>query len=136
MNIQNNSAKITTSVENIISGIYASDFASKNVDLNIDTMGVLNYVSGMKIRLTFVDSFDDDDVSEWRDIAYKNGASNLSVKCNTSSGAIDLNIEYKGISSKQIDVKWIARIFSVILASWSYHQLHLLNQDRYPFPSV
>jgi len=136
MNIPNNSAKISNSVENIINDLYASEFASNNVDLNVEALGVLNYTSGMKLRLTFVDSFNDDDVSEWKEIVYKHGASHLSVKCNTSSGEIDLNIEYKGIVSKTLDIKWIARIGSLLLASWSYHQLHLLNQERYPFPSA
>lgn len=136
MNIPNNSAKISNSVENIINDLYDSEFASNNVDLNVEALGVLNYTSGMKLRLTFVDSFNDDDVSEWKEIVYKHGASHLSVKCNTSSGEIDLNIEYKGIVSKTLDIKWIARIGSLLLASWSYHQLHLLNQERYPFPSA
>ena len=136
MNVHNNSAKISKSVENIIADLYASEFASNNVDLNVEVLGVLNYTSGMKLRLTYVDSFCDKDVTEWKEIIDKNGASHISVKCNTSSGAIDLNIEYKGISSKTLDIRWILRVGSVLLASWSYHQLHHFNPERYPFPNA
>ena len=135
MNVPNTPANISTSVHNIVSDLLQSEFADQNVDLQIDVMGVLNYTSGMKIRLTFVDSFSDDDVNEWREIARKNGASNLTTRVNTSSGHIDLNIEYKGVSSSKISSKWLLRTLSILVASWSYQQLHLVNQERYPWPS-
>lgn len=135
MNIPNTSAKISTSVQHIVADLYASEFAENNVDLTIDVMGVLNYTTGMKLRLTFVDSFDDDDVVEWKEIAYKRGATQLTTRVNTSSGHIDLNIEYKGVVGRSLNLKWLTRVGSLILASWSYHQLHLLNHERYPFPT-
>lgn len=134
MNVPNVSANISTSVNNIVSDLHQSDFADNNVDLQIEVMGVLNYKTGYKLRMTFVDSFCDNDVQEWRDIARKNGAYDLTTRVNTSSGYIDLNIEYKSGSSKRISSKWLLRVFSLAVASWSYQQLHLLNQDRYPSP--
>jgi len=135
MNIPNTSAKISTSVQHIVAGLYASEFAENNVDLVIDVMGVLNYTTGMKLRLTFVDSFDDDDVKEWKEIAFKHGAVRLSTRVNTSSGHIDLNIEYKGTVASSLNIKWLMRVVSLLLASWSYQQLHLLVPGRYPLPS-
>jgi hypothetical protein len=136
MNIHNTPANISTSVQNIVADLHSSEFADANVDLQIDTMGVLNYTIGMKLRMTFVDSFNDDDIAEWRDIARKHGAKNLTTRVNTSSGHIDLNIEYLNGSSSKISTKWLLRAVSILAASWSYHQLHLLNHVRYPFPSA
>ena len=136
MNIPNTSAKISTSVQNIMTDLYASDFAQNNVDLSIDAMGVLNYTSGMKLRLTYVDFFDDNDIAEWKEIASRHGATQLTTRVSTSSGHIDLNIEYKGIDKSLLNIKWLTELGSILLISWSYHQLHLLNHERYPFPTV
>jgi len=137
MNVHNTPANISTSVHNIVADLHASEFADANVDLQIDTMGVLNYTVGMKLRMTFVDSFNDDDIAEWREIARRHGAKNLTTRVNTSSGHIDLNIEYKGgSSSSKISTKWLLRAASIIVAGWSFQQLHLLNPERYPFPNA
>ena len=90
MNVPNTPANIGRSVENIVADLHSSEFADANVDLNIDIMGVLNYTSGMKLRLTFVDCLTDEDMEEWRAIAIKNGASGIKTKVNTGSGLIDL----------------------------------------------
>ena len=87
MNVPNTPANIGRSVENIVADLHISEFADANVDLNIDIMGVLNYTSGMKLRLTFVDEY----MEEWRAIAIKNGASGIKTKVNTGSGHIDNN---------------------------------------------
>jgi hypothetical protein len=136
MNVPNTPANISTSVRNIVTDLHASEFAGANVDLTIDVLGVLNYTSGMKIRMTFVDEFCDEDVQEWREIVSRQGASGVTIKVNTSSGYIDLNIEYKGVSSSKLSSKWLLRAVSIIAASWSYQQLHLLNPGRYPFPTA
>ena len=136
MNVPNTPANISTSIQNIVTDLLSSEFAESNVDLNVDVMGVLNYTSGYKLRMTFVDSFCDDDVAEWREIAHKNGASCLRTKVNTSSGHIDLNIEYKGGHGVSLNKQWLIRAVSLMVASWSYQQLHILNQVRYPFPTV
>ena len=57
MNVSNVPAHVIQSVEYIIDDLYKSDFAEQNVDLQIDTVGVLNYTTGIKLRLTYVDSF-------------------------------------------------------------------------------
>ena len=83
----NTPANIGRSVENIVADLHNSEFVDTNVDLNIDIMDVLNYTSGMKLRLTFVDEY----MEEWRAIAIKNGASGIKTKVNTGSGHIDNN---------------------------------------------
>ena len=65
---------IEQSVKNIIAGLYDSDFAAENVDLTIEDIGKLNYSLGRKLRLKFVDNFENDDIEEWRLIASENGA--------------------------------------------------------------
>jgi len=87
MNVPNTPANIGRSVENIVADLHNSEFVDTNVDLNIDIMDVLNYTSGMKLRLTFVDEY----MEEWRAIAIKNGASGIKTKVNTGSGHIDNN---------------------------------------------
>ena len=134
MNVPNTPANIGRSVENIVADLHSSEFADANVDLNIDIMGVLNYTSGMKLRLTFVDCLTDEDMEEWRAIAIKNGASGIKTKVNTGSGLIDINIEYKGVSSGSINSKWLLRAVLLLVGSWSYQQLNLLNPERYPSP--
>ena len=134
MNVPNVPANISTSVNNIVTDLYQSEFADSNVDLQIDVIGALNYKTGYKLRMTFVDSFEDNDVAEWREIARKNGASDIKTRVNTSSGYIDINIEYKSGSTTKISRVWILRAMSILVASWSYQQLHLLNQGRYPLP--
>ena len=136
MNVHNTPANISTSVQNIVADLHSSEFADANVDLQIETMGVLNYTVGMKLRMTFVDSFNDDDIAEWREIARKHGAKNLTTRVNTSSGHIDLNIEYLNGSSSKISTRWLLRAASILVAGWSYQQLHLLNPERYQFPSA
>jgi len=136
MNVPNTPANISTSIQNIVTDLLSSEFAESNVDLNVDVMGVLNYTSGYKLRMTFVDSFCDDDIDEWRAIVHKNGACSLRTKVNTSSGHIDLNIEYKGGRGSSLNKQWLLRAVSLLVASWFYQQLHALNQVRYPFPTV
>lgn len=135
MNVSNVPAHVLQSVEYIIDDLYKSDFAEQNVDLQIDIVGVLNYTTGIKLRLTYVDSFEDEDVVEWRTIAKRHGSSGLKTRVQTSSGNIELNIEYKGKSTTKVNSIWMLRTLLVLVASWSYHQLHLLENDRYPFPT-
>lgn len=124
-------AAIKQSVQHITDALYASEFAQKNVDVQIDTIGILNYTIGVKLRLSYVDTFDDDDVQSWRAIAEHHGATGLKTRVNTSSGDIDLNIEYK---KKTVKSQWLLRSAMLLLASWSYHQLHIMNEVRYPLP--
>jgi hypothetical protein len=135
MNVSNLPAHVIQSVEYIINDIHASDFAENNVDVQIDMVGVLNYTNGVKLRLTFVDSFEDEDVHEWRKIARSHGASDIKTRVHTSSGNIDLNIEYKGPGKTSIPKIWMLRSVLILVASWSYHQLYLLESDRYPSPT-
>ena len=132
MNVSNLPAHIIQSVEYIINDLHASDFADQNVDVNIDMVGVLNYTMGVKLRLTFVDSFEDDDVCEWRNIARSHGASGIKTRVHTSSGNIDLNIEYKRRAPGHWT--WMIRPAMLALASLSYHQLHNIHAERYPLP--
>lgn len=137
MNVPTASAKIRQCTDRIIGDLMRSDFASHNVDLQIEIVGVLNYTEGYKIRFTYVDSFEDRDVLEWREIAALHGAKNVNTRVNTSSGHIDLNIEYKGpTGSFKFNKLWLLRVCSLMVASWSYQQLHLLNERQYPWPSV
>lgn len=135
MNISKLPAHVSQSVDYIINDIYDSDFAENNVDVQIDMVGVLNYTNGVKLRLTYVDSFEDDDIHEWRKIAESHGASGIKTRVHTSSGNIDLNIEYKGPGKTSVDKLWMVRSILILVASWSYHQLHLLESDRYPSPT-
>ena len=123
------------SVQLIIQDLYKSDFSEHNADLNIDIVGYLNYTQGVKLRLTYVDSFEDDDVHEWREIARKHGAFNLKLRVNTSEGNIDLNIEYKRFA-KNISSTWMLRVLFFLIAVSSYHYLHQLNPVRYPLPEM
>jgi hypothetical protein len=125
---------IDQSISSIISDLYESDFASDNVDLDIQQLGDLNYTIGKKLRMTFVDTFEDTDVDEWRIIASKNGASDICVKVNTSTGHIDLNIEYKRQNVSGNKKQWILKSTSLIMAMWSWYHLHLLVPERYPLP--
>ena len=136
MNVPTLPAEISQSVDHIINDLYDSNFGHNNVDLQIDIVGVLNYTVGMKLRLTFVDSFEDDDIKEWQDISRSRGAYSIKTKINTSSGNIDLNIEYKGLDQKINYKPWIWRTLLLFLMSWSYHQLHLLASEKYPLPIV
>jgi len=135
MNVSNLPAHVSQSVEYIINDIHASYFAENNVDVEINMVGVLNYTTGVKLRLTFVDSFGDDDIHEWQQIARSHGASAIKTRVQTSSGNIDLNIEYKGPGKTSIPKIWMFRSILILVASWSYHQLYLLENDRYPFPT-
>ena len=132
MNVNTLPAEISQSVECIIDDLYDSNFGQNNVDLNIQTVGILNYTVGMKLRLTYIDTFQDDDIDEWKNIAIKRGASSIKTKIDTSSGYVDLNIEYKRLHEKHNYKQWIIRSGLILLASWSYHQLHLLESDKYP----
>lgn len=137
MNVPTASAKIRQCTDLIIIDLFSSEFAQKNVDLQIEIVGVLNYTDGMKIRFTFVDVFGDEDVAEWREIARRHGAKKVSTRVNTSSGNIDLNIEYKGSSgSFKFNKVWLLRICSLVVVSWSYQQLHMGNPQRYPWLSA
>ena len=121
------------SIKNIIDGLYASDFAAENVDLTIEDIGNLNYILGKKLRLRFVDSFENDDVEEWGAIAHEHGAQ-LTFSMNTSNGNIDLNIEFEYIkkTKPRINPTWLAKFsISVLTAAWSYNRLNQLNPERY-----
>ncbi len=135
MNISNPTlpAHIKQSANNIVDALYESNFAQNNVDLNIDVIGILNYTTGVKLRLTFMDTFQDEDVDEWRSIARQYGATGLKTKVDTSTGNIDMNIEYK--RHVYFSKIWMIRSALIALASLSYHQLHLLHGERYPLPS-
>lgn len=133
MNISNPSlaGHLKQSAQQIVSALYESDFASTNVDLSVDMVGILNYTTGVKLRMSFVDSFEDDDIDEWRRIAFSYGATGMKTRVDTSSGNIDLNIEYK---RRDVSTKlWWIRSATILLATWSYHQLHLVNHERYPW---
>lgn len=126
---------IDQSIHKIVDDIYASDFAADNVDLNIQQLGELNYTLGTKLRMNYVDTFEDTDVNEWRAIAVNNGATGICVRVNTSTGNIDLNIEYKRTSSNFNTKTWLLRSTSLAMAAWSWYQLHALVPDRYPLPT-
>lgn len=134
MNVSNVPARVMQSVEYIIDDLYKSNFAESNVDLQIDILGALNYTTGIKLRLTLVDSFEDEDVEEWKAIARQHQASGIRTRVNTSSGNIDLNIEYKGKATPKLQKIWMVRTLLLVAASWSYQQLHLLESERYPLP--
>ena len=135
MNVKNIPAHVTQCVDYIIDDLYKSDFAENNVDLQIEVVGALNYTTGVKLRLTYVDYFEDADVDEWRHIASQHKSTGIRTRVNTSSGNIDLNIEYKSKPIKSIERIWIARTALLLAASWSYQQLHLLQNERYPLPT-
>ena len=136
MNISNPflPAHIKQSAQNTVNDLYSSHFSENNVDLDISFVGILNYTTGVKLRLSFVDCFEDDDVDECRRIALQNGATNVKTKINTSTGNIDLNIEYKRKKSN-INI-WIIRVLLVLVMVWLYHQLHLKNPEKYQMPSL
>jgi len=123
---------IQQSAKNIIDDLYNSNFAEQNVDLDVAYVGILNYATGFKLRLAFVDTFKGEDIEEWKYIVQKHGASGLRTRLDTSSGNIDLNIEYKRrtVSSKRI---WWIRSAIMMVASYSFHQLHLIDPARYPW---
>lgn len=123
---------IQQSAQNIMEDLYKSNFADNNVDLDVAYVGILNYTTGLKLRLTFVDSFDDEDIDEWKYIAKKHGATGIKTRLDTSSGNIDINIEYKRRSLPSNKI-WLMRSVAIALASYSFHQLHLINPERYPW---
>jgi len=127
---------IEQSVKNIIDSLYDSEFAADNVDLVIEDVGELNYSLGRKLRLKFVDSFENVDIEEWKSIARENGAQ-LSFAMNTSNGNIDLNFEFEYIkkTKPRINPTWLAKL-SVAFATmaFSYQQLNQLNPQRYQIP--
>ena len=123
------------SIQYIIQDLYASEFSEDNADLNVDIIGYLNYTRGVKLRLTYVDAFEDDDVLEWREIARKRGAADLKIRVNTSEGNIDLNIEYKRLHTT-VGSTWMLRAVLFLIATWSYNYLHQINPGRYPLPEM
>ena len=123
---------IQQSAKNIMAELYDSNFAEQNVDLEVAYVGILNYATGFKLRLTFVDAFEDEDIDEWKYIAQKHGASGLRTRLDTSSGNIDLNIEYKRRTISPNKIWWI-RSAIMAVASYSFHQLHLIDPERYPW---
>ena len=123
--------RIEHSIQQIVENLYGTDFAADNVDLDIQELGDLNYTCGKKLRMTFVDTFQDTDVKEWKKIVLQNGATNACIRVNTATGNNDLNIEYKR-TKKGINQKWILRSMSLAMAAWSWYQLHLLTPEKYP----
>ncbi len=134
MNVSNVPARVMQNVEYIIDDLYKSNFAESNVDLQIDILGALNYTTGIKLRLTLVDLFEDEDVDEWKSIARQHHASGIRTRVNTSSGDIELNIEYKSRKTYSVNKLWLIRTFLVVAAGWSYQQLHRVQNERYPLP--
>tara|TARA_B100001059_G_C17690779_1_gene504809 strand:+ start:347 stop:742 length:396 start_codon:yes stop_codon:yes gene_type:complete len=126
---------VTHSIQQIVDEIYQTDFASKNVDVDIRVMGALNYVAGAKLRLTLVDTFNDTDVAEWKAIARRHGATRVKTQVRTSRGEIDLNIEYKGRAAAKKG-RWLFRSAMIAVAAMSYLQLHQLQEERYPLPNA
>lgn len=125
---------VTQSIQKIVDDIYQTEFADKNVDVDIQVMGALNYVAGAKLRLTFVDTFNDADVAQWNVIARRHGATRVKTHVRTSRGEIDLNIEYKGRASPKKG-RWLFRSAMIAVAAISYLQLHQIQAARYPLPS-
>ena len=123
------------SIQLVIQDLYASDFSESNADLNVEVIGYLNYTKGVKLRLTYVDSFEDEDVEEWRAIARERGAYALKIRVNTSDGNIDLNIEYKR-NATNLSRTWLLRTMIFLIIAVSYQQLHCLNPSRYPLPEM
>jgi hypothetical protein len=124
---------VDSSIKNIIDCLYNSDFAAENVDLSIEDIGNLNYSVGRKLRMKFVDSFENEDVEEWGAIAHEHGAQ-LTFSTNTSNGNIDLNIEFEYIKKNKPRTTWLVLAkfsISVLTAVWSYNQLNQLNPERY-----
>ena len=126
---------IEQSVHKIIAELYKTEFANENVDLNIQELGELNYTQGKKVRMSYVDTVEDTDVDEWREIALQNGATGICVRVNTATGNIDLNIEYKRQTKKSTSKQWIIRSLSLAVATWSWYQLNILSPDKYPLPT-
>jgi len=124
--------RIKQSAQSIVNDLNRSRFADQNIDLQIEYVGILNYTSGVKVRMSFVDSFSDDDVDEWRGIACRRGASGVRTKVDTATGNIDLNIEYKRRPSVQWT--WMVRPLMLAFASVSYLQLNQIHAARYPLP--
>lgn len=125
---------VSESIQQIVNEIYESDFAAKNVDVDIQIIGALNYTPGAKLRMTYVDAFSDADVEDWTRIARRNGATRLKTQVRTSRGEIDLNIEYKGRAHAR-NGRWLFRSAMMVIAAMSYLQLHHLQQDKYPLPN-
>jgi|TARA_B110000208_G_scaffold168448_1_gene208601 hypothetical protein len=128
---------IEQSIQTIIEELYDSKFASENVDLNIEDVGNLNYCLGKKLRLRYVDLFENDDVQEWEQIAQGNGA-HLSYGVNTSTGHIDLNLEFEYIKTKaphSVTTTWLIKLsMTIATVVWSYQQLNQTNPSKYGLP--
>ena len=88
---------IKKSLSNIIEELNQSGLADRNADLEIDVLGVLSYTIGAKLRLSYIDDINDQDICEWNHIARQNGAVNVTSRVNTNKGQIQLNIEYKSV---------------------------------------
>lgn len=126
---------IKKSLSNIIEELNQSGLADRNADLEIDVLGVLSYTMGAKLRLSYIDDINDQDICEWNYIARQNGAVNVTSRVNTNKGQIQLNIEYKSAKDHSTNkTLWIFRAAMTSLAMLSYYQLHSLNHDKYPFP--
>ena len=87
-------------MSNIIEELNQSGLADRNADLEIDVLGVLSYTMGAKLRLSYIDDINDQDICEWNYIARQNGAVNVTSRVNTNKGQIQLNIEYKSNKNK------------------------------------
>tara|TARA_B110000971_G_C20037962_1_gene515584 strand:+ start:1513 stop:1944 length:432 start_codon:yes stop_codon:yes gene_type:complete len=131
-------ALIKQSLNDIVDDLYESDLAERCPDLSIDVIGVLNYTLGAKLRLSYVDGVRDEDMDAWRHISYRHGAVRVRSRVITGTATVELNIEYKGADGGGSPNKtlWIFRAMMTAVAMSSYYQLHLLDQLRYPFPSV
>jgi hypothetical protein len=127
---------IKKSLSSIINALYDSALADRNADLQIDILGVLSYTIGAKLRLSYVDSINDQDICEWNYIARQYGAINVTSQVDTGKGQIQLNIEYKSAADYSTNkTLWIFRLVLTAITLVSYYQLHLLRSDKYPFPS-
>jgi len=127
---------IKKSLASIINALYDSALADRNADLQIDILGVLSYTIGAKLRLSYVDNINDQDICEWNYIARQYGAVHVTSEVNTNQGQIQLNIEYKSAADHSTNkTLWIFRLVLTAITLVSYYQLHLLKSDKYPFPS-
>lgn len=127
------SVHIKQSLSNIVEALYKSALADRNADLHVEMVGVLSYTQGAKLRLSYVDNIDDQDMCEWTYIAEQYGAKRVDATIQTGSAQIELNIEYKGVQPPKTKL-WIFRTVLLAIATVSYYHLHQFESQKYPFP--